>query len=158
MQARRGSSGTSTRPTPTSTKNGPAHTAQFGASPAQAAEHLFNVDKGLRNAPPEQRAAMIASIATEYGIDPTDFAFTEAAGRVVEGKSQHNAGRASAMAEVDVAVHQGQLAQVQQTVAAFADAKDDAGNLLRPDFAQHEQKMAELATRRYCRRQDAHGR
>ena len=122
------------------------HTAQFGASPAQAANHLFNVDVGLRNATPEMRAQMIASIATNYGVDPTDLIFTEAAGRVVEGQSQHQAGRDSAMAEVDVAVHQGQLAQVQQSVAAFADAKDEAGNLLRPDFAEHEQKMAALAT------------
>ena len=100
------------------------HTAQFGVSPTQAANHLFNVDLGLRNAPPEQRAAMIASIATNYGIDPTDAAFMEAAGRVVEGKSQHDAGRESAMAEVDIAVQQGQVAQVRQTIAAFADAKD----------------------------------
>ena len=46
---------------------------------------------------------MIANLATEYGIDPTDAAFMEAAGRVVEGKSQHEAGRESALAEVDMA-------------------------------------------------------
>ena len=123
-----------------------SHAAQFGVSPTQAADYLLNTDLGLRNATPEQRASMIANLATEYGIDPTDVAFMDAAGRVVEGKSQHQAGRDSAMAEVDVAVHQGQLAQVQQSVAAFADAKDEAGNLLRPDFAEHEQKMAALAT------------
>ena len=122
------------------------HTAQFGASPTQAANHLFNVDLGLRNAPPEQRAALIASIATNYGIDPTDAAFMEAANRVVEGKSQHDAGRESAMAEVDMAVQQERAAEVRQTIANFADARDEAGNLLRPDFAQHEPKMAELAT------------
>ena len=122
------------------------HTAQFGASPTQAANYLFNVDHGLRNANPEQRAAMIASIATDYGIDPTDAAFMEAAGRVVEGKSDHQAGRESAMAEVNLAVQQGQVAQVRQTIAEFADAKDESGNLLRPDFAQHEAKMAELAS------------
>ena len=69
-----------------------AHTSQFGVSPAQAANHLLSVDLGLRNATPEQRASMIANLATQYGTDPTDFAFTEAAGRVVEGQSQHNAG------------------------------------------------------------------
>ena len=122
-----------------------AHTAQFGASPAQADEHLLNVDLGLRNANPQQRAAMIASLVTEYGIDPTDPAFMEAAARVVEGKSQHQAGHDSAMAEVDMAHHQQRQAQVQQTIAEFADAKDESGNLLRPDFAQHETKMAELA-------------
>ena len=123
-----------------------AHTAQFGASPTQAADHLFAVDLGLRNANPEQRAAMIASIATEYGIDPTDTAFMEAAGRVVEGQSQHQAGRESAMAEVGGAVQQERAAHISQTIAEFADAKDGSGNLLRPDFAQHEPKMAELAT------------
>ena len=122
------------------------HTAQFGASPTQAANHLFNVDLALRNASPEQRAAMIASISTDYGIDPTDAAFMEAAGRVVEGKSQHDAGRESAMAEVNLAVHHDQVAKVRQTIAEFADAKDESGNLLRPDFAQHEAKMAELAS------------
>ena len=122
-----------------------AHTSQFGVSPTQAAEHLFNVDRNLRTATPEQRAAMIASLATDYGTDPTDLIFTEAAGSVVAGQSQHQAGYASAMGEVNAAVHQNNVAQVQHTVAEFADAKNEAGNLLRPDFNQHEAKMAELA-------------
>ena len=122
-----------------------AHTSQFGVSPAQAANHLLSVDLGLRNATPEQRAGMIANLATEYGTDPTDFAFTEAAGRVVEGKSQHQAGRESAMAEVEAVQYQQRETQVRQTIYDFAEAKDEAGKPLRPDFAQHEQKMAELA-------------
>ena len=121
------------------------HTARFGASPTQAAEHLLNVELGLQNASPEQRAGMLANIALQYGIDPTDAAFMEAAGRVVAGKSQHQAGRDSAMAEAGAAVYQGQLTQVRQSIVAFADAKDEAGNLLRPDFGQHEDKMAEMA-------------
>ena len=96
-------------------------------------------------ATPEQRASMIANLATQYGTDPTDFAFTEAAGRVVEGQSQHNAGRAAAMAEVEAVQYQQRETQVRQTIYDFAEAKDEAGKPLRPDFAQHEQKMAELA-------------
>ena len=121
------------------------HAARFGASPIQAAEHLLNVDLGLRNANPEQRAAMIASLVTEYGVDPTDPAFTEVAGRVVEGKSQHQAGRDAVIAEFDMAHHQQQESQVRQDIYDFAGARDESGNLLRPDFSQHEQKMATLA-------------
>ena len=121
------------------------HTAQFGASPTEAANHLLNVDLSLRNAPPEQRAALAASILTEYGVDPTDLIFTEAAGRVVEGQSQHNAGRASAMAEVAAVQYQQSENQVRQGIHDFAEARDESGHLLRPDFAEHEQKMAALA-------------
>ena len=123
-----------------------SHAAQFGVSPTQAAEHMFNVHLGLRNAPPEQRAGMIASIATEYGIDPTDPAFMDAARYALEGKSQHQAGRESAMAEVEAVHYQQRESQVRQTIYNFAAATDESGNLLRPDFAQHETRMAALAS------------
>ncbi len=124
-----------------------AYLASKGVSPPQAVRFLLAAEHQLSTGAPEQKAKILAKLAKDYGVDLDALYDVEDAAPVSPEIAQIQQ-RIAGVERMLAGERQQVVAQVQQKaeaeVAAFADEKDAAGNLLRPHLEKVRVTMGRM--------------
>ncbi len=124
-----------------------AYLASKGVSPPQAVRFLLAAEHQLSTGAPEQKAKILAKLAKDYGVDLDALYDVEDAAPVNPEIAQIQQ-RIAGVERMLAGERQQVVAQVQQKaeaeVAAFADEKDAAGNLLRPHLEKVRVTMGRM--------------
>lgn len=129
---------------------------KIGAPIDQAIDQLFRAEMVLRTGTPEQKRQAIAGLVSTYGVefdrgspipeelsnDPVASALTPQLQQVMEGLHRLQSQVDSRFGEMQ----QSQQQQQEGALRAFAEQKDEKGNLLHPYFGEVRTLMEALAT------------
>ena len=122
---------------------------QLGVPAATAIDKLLSTEHTLRTGNNGQKLAMLRQLVTDYGISgPTEGGEAAQAPAQDPRYDQLNTQFQQMQASLQQQQHAAQEAQVARAtreVEAFRDAKDDAGNLAHPYFADVEADMTRMA-------------
>lgn len=119
-----------------------------GAQPQEAVRYLFEAHRQLSSGTPEARAAFLAQVAKSYGIDfakaaANATAAAEEPASVRELRERTERLERERKNELDQRATEART-RVASEVSAFAEAKDDKGNLKHPYFDECAEDIVAL--------------
>lgn len=121
-----------------------AYFQSVGVTAEQAVQTLLQTEYALRNGSSEQKADILQSLATQYGV-PINGQQTPP-NQEIDRLNAHIRSLETRLGSFESQNQASQQQQVLDTVSEFRDAKDAQGNPLRPYFSEVETEMAQLIT------------